>query len=451
MLHQDPRLNSAYLAEALQWMFKGVRFERKLRDDCSWTFAWLVKTALLWAWSSESKVTERFACAQRLTIHLQREQAKKTTSWQAFAENLRRHTVYLREVLIKAFRKRMLDEFADLFKLSGFVVLGVDGSDIAVARTISNEKQFSAKKTPGKRDRRKKKGNKGADKRSAAPQILLTTLFLVRLHLPWDWKTGGRGDSERGHLRLMLHDLPEQCLIAADAGFVGYELAAEILRSGAQIVMRVGSNVRLLKKLGCYRESGGLVYLWPDKIARKKLPPLVFRLIVMQGPKHPVYLITSVLDTDVLSDAEVIEIYKARWTIEVYHRHLKQTFGRRKLLSRSAANALVELEWSLLSLWAMGLYASMELTQQSIPLERLSFAGALSSFRKMARDYLHAANVKQTLRILLRKSLLDTYERHSKSSRDYPRKKKHKRPGPPDIKTATPKQRKQAKPLMKYP
>ena len=115
----------------------------------------------------------------------------------------------------------------------------------------------------------------------------------------------------------MLNDLPEQCLIAADAGFVGYELAAEILRSGAQIVMRVGSNVRLLKKLGSYRESGGLVYLWPDKIARKKLPPLVFRLVVMQGPRHPIYLITSVLETDVLSDAEVIEIYKARWTIEI--------------------------------------------------------------------------------------------------------------------------------------
>ena len=109
------------------------------------------------------------------------------------------------------------------------------------------------------------------------------------------------------------------------------------------------------------------------------------------------------------------------------------------------------MEWSLLSLWAMGLYASMELTQQAIPLERLSFAGTLSAFRNMARDYLHAADRKQTLRILLRKSLLDTYERNSKSSRDYPRKKKHKTPGPPDIQTATPEQRKQAKHLLKYP
>ena len=83
MLHQDSRTNSAYLAEALQWLFQGIRFQRKLRGDCSWTFLWIVKTALLWAWSAEQKISERFACAQRLTIHLQGEQAKTPTSWQA--------------------------------------------------------------------------------------------------------------------------------------------------------------------------------------------------------------------------------------------------------------------------------------------------------------------------------------------------------------------------------
>lgn len=450
MVQQDFRMNSAYLGEALQWLFPAsLRFDKKLRDDCSWTFLSLIKTALLWAWSVEEKMTERFNCAQRLMIHLQADQAKKATSWQAFAEMLRRHTGYLRGVLARMLRQRMEKELPELWKMFGFVVLGVDGTDIAVPLTGSNKDAFSARKTAGKRCRRKKqkgkKVDKGADKRSAAPQILLTTLFVVRLNLPWDWRSGSRGESERGQLRLMLDDLPENCLIAADAGFVGYDLAAAMLGRGAQFVMRVGSNIRLLKRLGYVREKNGIVYLWPEKAVRKNQPPLVFRLIVMQGPRHPVYLITSVLDGEELSDEQVIEIYKARWGIEVYHRHLKQTFGRRKLLSRSSGNAEIELEWSLLSIWAMGLYASVELHRQEIPLERLSFASVLSAFREMARDYQHAANPRRTLRILLRQSLLDTYDRTGpKGSRDYPRKKKHKQPGPPDIRIATAQQRNQA-------
>ena len=449
MLHQDSRTNSAYIDEALQWLFKGIRFDRKLRKGCTWTFAWLTKTALLWSWSSETKLTERFACAQRLTRHLQNEDAKIESSWQAFAEILRRHTQYLRKVFTALLRKRMAQALPDLWRMHGYVVLGVDGSDIAVPLTKSNEEAYSSKKTA--RDRRKKKGDKGADKRSAGPQILLTTLFVVRLYLPWNWEIGGRGDSERGQLRLMLNDLPEDCLIAADAGFVGYELAAEILASGSQIIMRVGSNIRLLKKLGYARESNNIVYLWPDKIARKKLPPLAFRLIVIQEAKHPVYLITSVLDSKRLSDRAVIEIYSARWTIEVYHRHLKQTFRRSKLLSHSSDNARIELEWSLLAMWAMSLYASVELNAHDIPLERMSFAGVLDAFREMARDYLHPTDRRRTLRILLRNAQIDTFQRKNKSSRNYPRKKKHKTPGPPKIQKANAKQRKQAKQLKELP
>lgn len=449
MPHQDSRTNSSYLAEALQWLFKGIRFQRKLRTDCSWTFVWLVKAALLWAWSNERKLTQRFACAQRLTIHLQQEPARKTTtSWQAFAEILRRHTAYLREVLTTAFRHRMMSELGDLVRVAGFVVLGVDGSDIAVPLTQSNEQAFSTRKPPGRRDRRKAKNHPGANKRSASPQILLTTLFVVGIHLPWNWRIGGRGESERGHLRLMLDDLPESCLLAADAGFVGYDLAAAIVDSGAELVIRVGANIRLLKKLGCYRESGARVYLWPEKAARKNRKPLVFRLIVLAGRRHPIYLITSVLDKERLSDRQVSEIYRARWSIEIYHRHLKQTFGRRKLLSRSRGNARIELEWSLLALWAMGLYASVQLNQHAIPLERMSFAGVLDAFREVARDYLHPADRLRTLRIRLRQALIDIYQRTSKRNRDYPRRKKHKHPAKPELKTATPKQRKHAKRLL---
>jgi hypothetical protein len=82
-------------------------------------------------------------------------------------------------------------------------------------------------------------------------------------------------------------------------------------------LIRVGANVRLLKKLGYAEETEGLVYLWPDRQARRKEPPLVLRLVVARGGRHPVYLVTSVLDGATLSDSQVVEIYALRWGIEL--------------------------------------------------------------------------------------------------------------------------------------
>ena len=63
----------------------------------------------------------------------------------------------------------------------------------------------------------------------------------------------------------------------------------------------VGSNVHLLKKLAYTRTQGDLVYFWPVREARRKQPPLVLRLVVLQGKRHPVYLLTSVLSDKRLS------------------------------------------------------------------------------------------------------------------------------------------------------
>ncbi len=101
----------------------------------------------------------------------------------------------------------------------------------------------------------------------------------------------------------------------------------------------------------------GWCILWPDRAAKKRLPPLVLRLVVVDGGKHPVYLVTSVIDPRELSDAQAAEIYGRRWGIEVYYRHCKQTFERRKLRSQNPDNAMVELHWSLLGMWAMGLHS----------------------------------------------------------------------------------------------
>jgi hypothetical protein len=269
----------------------------------------------------------------------------------------------------------------------------------------------------------------------------------VATGLPWAWRTGPTGSSEREHWGQMLGELPANALIAADAGFVGYEILRSVIDSGRQVLIRVGSNVRLLRKLGWAKESAGTVYLWPDHAAQRSQPPLVLRLIVALGGKHPVYLVTSVSPSG-LSDAQVIEMYRRRWGIELFFRHLKQTFQRRKLRSTSAENARVELEWSLVGLWCLALYAQVELAGQGIDPTQLSVAGALRAFRRTLRDYLHPAQRTRSLAMLLRRALRDPYPRKNKSSRDYPRKKRpDPPPGEPEIKIATAAQIRRAREL----
>jgi hypothetical protein len=243
----------------------------------------------------------------------------------------------------------------------------------------------------------------------------------------------------------MLPGLPDGALITADAGFVGYEYAKAVIESGRQMLVRVGANVRLLRKLGFARESAGIVYLWPDAQAKKHSPPVVLRLIVVHSGKHPVYLVTSVLSKSDMSDAQVIELYRRRWGIEVFYRSLKQTFGRRKLRSTNADNARVEIEWSLTGLWAMALYALVEANQCGTPPSKLSIAKTLRAFRRMLRDYRHPSERRCHLRDRLREAVIDSYVRKNKTSRDYPRKKQESPPGAPNFKLATKQQIQQAK------
>lgn len=451
MSHQDQVRASAFksseLLKVMQWVLHGIVFEKKLHMNCSWTFRTLVMTALFWAWSREATMTERFACSQRLTRHLDKSK-KKTTSSQAFLEMLRRHTDYLKALLLGAFRTHM-QSIGLHWTTFGYVLFGVDGTDVAVARTQSNQSAFTSN---GKSKHQKRKRNKRQTahqkKQKSCPRILMTTLYHISLGLPWSWRLGSKSDNERSQLRSMLGELPKNAMIVGDAGFIGFEFLSAVLDSGAQLVVRVGSNVKLLKQLGRVRESNGIVYVWPDWAVKKNLQPLKFRLVQLHGGRQSVYLITSVLSTKQLSNQQVAKIYAMRWDIELYHRNLKQTMGHHKLLSRSAENALVELEWIVLGYTAMMLYSVDEMVHHGIDIQRLSPAKIIRAFRQTMRDYMHQVNSDRELNHRICGAIKDDYQRTtSKNSRGYPRRRKHKSPGAPIILKANKLQKNIAKKL----
>jgi hypothetical protein len=207
--------------------------------------------------------------------------------------------------------------------------------------------------------------------------------------------------------------------------------------SGRHLLIRVGANVRLLKGLGYARERAGWVSLWPDREAAQQQPPLVLRWVVARGPRHPVYLVTSVRDEKELSDEQVIKIYAMRWGVELFYRHFKQTFSRRKLRSHRGDHAEVEATWSLVGLWSLGLHAQVELAYDDIPASGVSVAGLLKAYRASMKAYRSHPEPGESLWEQLSTAVIDGYTRSNKASREYPRKKREHAIGAPEIRPAT--------------
>lgn len=454
MAHQDQGRGGSRCSHAcglygaLRWLMVGVSLSGiGVRPDCTWTPEMMVLAALFWAWSDERTLIERFTIARKIIIYRHGGQQEPAGSYQAFIKLLRKWTEPLRQTLVTAFRRRMAQSLAAVWRVEGWLVFAVDGSRVDVPRTHRNEERYSPKSKLSReaqkrrREAKRRRSSREARQRKAnVPRIWLTMLWHVGSGLPWDWRTGPSDSSERGHFQEMLGSLPAGVLslLVADAGFVGYELWKTLRDAGHHLLVRVGGNVKLLKKLGYARQRGGLVYLWPDRAARRRLPPLVLRLVVVTHAKRgPIYLVTSVMSPRELSDAQMASVYAKRWGIEVYYRHCKQTFDRRKLRSHNPDNAMIELHWALLGMWAMGLHSHARLVRQGVLPNRISFAGVWRAYRRAMREYQSPPDPGQHLAQLIDHAIIDPYKRKNKTSRDYPRKKQEQATGPPTLHTAT--------------
>jgi hypothetical protein len=400
MPHQDltrPTESPAHhqdLKAVLEWLLGGADFsDAHFRDLCTWTPHGLTAAALLWAWSDEATLTARFEAARKIALRALGLTELTARTYQAFLKLLRAWTAVLAAAPVPALRRRMQEDLPERFLVGGYAVFGVDGSRLELPRTASNEGRFAPRPRPSKGRRRARARARAAQadaaraKKSNSPRMWLTVMFHAGTGLPWDWRTGPTDSSERERLMQMIPALPAAALVTAGAGFVGYDYWKALSDSGRQFLVRVGANVRLLKGLGYARERAGLVYLWPDRAAARLRPPLVLRLVVARGPRHPVYLVTSVLEAEALADEQVIAVYRLRWGVELFYRQFKQTFGRRKLRSHCGGNAEVEAVWSLLGLWSLCLHGQVELGYDGIPAPGVSVAGLLRAYRAAMRAY----------------------------------------------------------------
>ena len=431
-----PRVTQAdCLRRALEWFSKDQSFaDLKLHGNVKWTTMELVVLAVLWVWSEHRALTGAFDQACSLAQRIFGQVA--VTTYQGLTGALRTYTEPLLPQLWRHLQRLMEDSANEHWRIGLWLALAVDGSRVTTPRTKSNEQAFSIKnygygrrsKTRSKWKNKKKRSKKLSE--PVKPQMWLTLLWHMGLKMPWCWKTGPSTASERGHLLDLLNtqSFPSNTLFCGDAGFVGYDLWKVILDGGHSFLIRVGGNVHLLRDLGTTRRRHGLVYLWPNEAARKKQPPIVLQLIELRGPRGMIYLVTNILSDRQLTHQQAGQLYRLRWGIELQFRTFKQTFDRTKLRSPTAANAEVELHWSLVGLWLIELFAVREQIKLDRPPDQSSVALALNIVRDAMRNWSAAAGPKETLAHQLSNATKDNYERTASSKRARYRPNKKDKP-----------------------
>lgn len=395
--------------------------------NTAWTARVTVCLGVLMYWVDGQSLQERFSAARRI-VKLLWPHWHVPVSYAGFVEAQQRWWPHVLPLLLEQLRPDC--SLGPAWRVHDWLVLAVDGSRFECPRTMANEREL---------------GCAGRDRTS--PQVFMTLLQHVGTGLPWDFRLGPGTDSESRHLKDMLGQLPEQTLLTADAGFVSYDLCWQLMALQSPFVLRMGANKTLLTNLEDDPHADpNIAYFWPRD--RHSSPPLKLRRIrFVSSGGLPVELVTNVLDKQRLSDEDAQAIYRSRWGIEVYFRHLKQTMNFTQLQSRTPDNAQSEQGWKVISFWMLQrMVVGHQIAGKQDP-RRFSAAKA----RRHIRDVLQRVQTGQRGKSFKRLCLemqVDSYTRSGpKCTRPYPRKKNDKPPKPPKIKLATPAEIQKAKQL----
>lgn len=394
----------------------------KQHGNTSWKYDLLLRTSLLWMISEKRTWRRRFA--QMVKVWNLRADSDKSLTFEGFLKAVRREYEIMTIRMAARLRQVMFEIDPALRQVAGRDVFAVDGTSLELPRTRANQEFFCGDGVDIDNE---------ACTWKLAPQMQLTTLWHVRLQVPWQWNAGPGNTDERNDLRQMVGSLPENGVLVADAGFVGYDLWMAVFEEDVDLVVRVGSNVHLIEGLQPVEGRDDLYSFWPFSARRAGHPPRLMRLVKTTLGKTEAFLLTNVLDPSKLSDQEVVEIYKARWGVEVFYRGLKQTFGRRRLKGRTPESALAELHLSMLSLWMLHLLGTLASKQYQAPdptLPALSTVGLLDVVRDAMTTtfYDDGKSFEQSLAM----AQLDGYQRKKdKRSRRYPRQNQQKKCGAP--------------------
>lgn len=443
---KSPVEQSSFVREAINWFIDSVDFTQlAVHKNTTWSFSGLVVLAVTAAWVNAPGLVQAFDRAKEYVRGFHGSVAICT--YQGMMRAISTHRVSLMEILWSRIQLLMAKTSGSDFRIFGFVPIGVDGSRFTTPRTLSNELRFAKPKTKkgGKRKPVAKRQKVALldvpTKRvcdAGPPQIWVTMFWHLTLQISWRWSQGPSYADERQHCKDTLGTtvFPEKTLFVADAGFVGFELWKLFLDHGHDFVVRVGANVTLLKQLHS-KIGEDLVCLWPKEASKRGLAPIILRLVELRTERGRIFLVTSVLKSKVLSDAQLAKLYRLRWGIEVHFRAIKQTYGRRTLRSRNAEHAMSELDIAMVSLAIVQLFALRERVKLLEPPSSTSVAKAISAIREVIEKWHEKVPRELTLSSRLAAAVKDCYRsERPKTARHRPKRDEKPSASKPTVRKA---------------
>jgi Transposase DDE domain len=399
-------------------VFKQVRNASKRRKCPRWDLHPLFYILLLTTYCCGDSLPEKFEAARGFYVACYPKRKRPGASFTGFEKAVAKLPMPILRTLAAAIRGRVGTVFGDRWKVGNFIPFGCDGTRQACPRSEELEKRL---------------GTFG--KEGSPPMIWNTSIVHLTLGFPFCWRLGKGGkSSERSHLMHMLRWLPAAAMIVADAGYVGYDVAATMIASGVFFLIRMSSNATFYSEanepLDEFRE--GIVYYWPKTQQDGGKPPIRGRLIRIHSDrqKMDVWLFTNVEDTKQLSLETAGVFYRWRWENEGFFRTYKRTLKKVTLMSRTLRLVHREAETSMIAtqlLLCQGALAMPAPKKDAIPV-MCSPRGVLLEMR---RD-ISGRRQSKPFRERIAQTQREQRERTSaKQKREWPRRKPHAPPHPP--------------------
>src|SRR3954470_4983185 len=222
----------------------------------------------------------------------------------------------------------------------GWRLVSLDGTCLDVADTEENRAAFGV---PG--------ASRGE---SAFPQLRLVALVENGHHVLFGGRLGPYAEGETTLAHDVLAALRPGMLCLADRYFFGHALWQRAAGTGADLLWRVKSNLRLPRER-VLPDGSYLTTVYPSEADRRhRTGGLQVRVVEyrLEGipDAEPLYrVVTSILDPQRAPAAELAALYHERWEIEVALAELKTQLRGARLVLRSKTPELLRQEvWGLL-------------------------------------------------------------------------------------------------------
>jgi hypothetical protein len=283
----------------------------------------------------------------------------------------------------------------------GHRVYAVDGTTVTMADTPANQAVYPQLKCqkPG----------------CGFPIMRLLAFFSLATGMLSSWVTGSWGQSEALLWQGLWEVLRAGDVLLADRGFCRWALLAQCLDRQIHAVIRVYGSRRADFRQGRRLSKHERLVRWAKPSAPAahftkeqwaQLPEdlelrLVRSQIALPGFRtRRVILVTTLLDSGKYSAEAIGKLYWRRWAMELTLRHLKTTLQMEHLSCKNPDNIERELRMHLL-VHNLGRRLMLEAARRArVPLDRVSFAGALALMRRYGEALLRARSKRQRQKLM---------------------------------------------------